>query len=70
MKSSFGPNNCLPVACHATTHLTFVQEDPASDPAPSSLPAAHLIRPVYFLIEQQRVVIFPGDLSKVNRRAL
>ncbi|MDE0918460.1 MAG: hypothetical protein OSA08_00090 [Arenicellales bacterium] len=70
MKPSFGPNNCLPVACHTTIHLTFVQDDPASDPAPSSLSAANLIRPIYFLIEQQRVVIFPGDLSKVNRRVL
>ena len=70
MKPSFGPNNCLPVACHTTIHLTFVQDDPASDPAPFSLFAANLIRPIYFLIEQQRVVIFPGDLSKVNRRAL
>jgi hypothetical protein len=70
MKPSFGPNNCFPVAGHTTIHLTFVQADPASDPAPSSLSAANLIRSIYFLIEQQRVVIFPGDLSKVNRRAL
>ena len=70
MKSSFGPNNCLPVACHDTTRLTFAQEDPATDPAPSPLPAAALIEPVYSLIGQQRVVIFPGDPGKVNRRAL
>ena len=70
MKSSFGPNNCLPVACHDTTRLTFAQEDPATDPAPSPLPAAALIRPIYSFIGQQRVVIFPGDLGKVNRRAL
>ena len=70
MKSSFGPNNCLPVACHDTIRLPFSQEDPATDPAPSPLPAAALIRPIYSLIGQQRVVIFPGDLDKVNRRAL
>ena len=70
MKSSFGPNNCLPVACHDTIRLTFAQEDPTIDPAPSPLPAAALIQPIYFLIGQQRVVIFPGDLGKVNRRAL